>query len=110
MTEQEVIQLSNEVAKLYSVKPFTFKTAYDSKNVEFYEEVFWLVDDWQRLMPLAIEHGICVDPSLSENVYAVFSDKSGNDVEVPVRRTKHPTKERAVAVAILKALKAKKEK
>lgn len=50
MTEQEVIQLSNEVAVLYGITEYYIR-----------EEREYLVDDWQRLMPLVIENDLTID-------------------------------------------------
>lgn len=106
MTEQEVIQLSNEVAELYGID--AYEGWYSNDNIRVY-----LHQDWQRLMPLAVEHGV-LDIGFHTNDF----DEKWGEASIYKRKQKrftegleyHPTKERAVAVAILFALKAKKEK
>lgn len=93
MTEQDYIKLIDEVARLYNVAPVTLL-------------------NWDGLMPLAIEHEVNISHGFGTVTEAWFNNTGNDKFEHEFRETyaDHPTKERAVAVAILKALKAKKEK
>lgn len=96
MTEQEYIELRDEVAQLYKVS-------------------FGELMTWNGLMPLAIEHGVGYDPNHSDYVMAFFDVHNDYDYRIWQRQITekykdHPTKELAVSISILKALKAKKEK
>lgn len=109
MSEKEYMNLSIEVANLYTIQPHT--EMVDANGFDVVGMGKWLHDDWQRLMPLAIEHGIGCDAfgDTSGNAWTT-NDKTYIAKEFTELYVDHPTKERAVAVAILKALKARKEK
>jgi len=88
MTKQE---LSEKLAKAYGISDFKYANG-------------WLIVDTARIMELAFEHGVCADPCLRDNAYAVYSDAKGDDVEIAEPWRKHPTKKDAILWAVGLAL------
>lgn len=102
MTNQELISLSEKVAKLYKTSPSKKILAWSKSGDGV--KILPLYQDLERVMRLAIDQYVsifygksyvetwCKNCPLLDEVYA-----------------KHSTKEQAVIVAVMKALIAKKE-
>jgi len=95
-------QLSERIAELYGTHASEFleNTYYTDCHHEI-----WLVSDWNRLMPLAVENDIDIEHYFKQGYVGIssnleFSTESYAD---------HPSKEAATQVAIARALIAIKE-
>jgi len=88
-------QLSIRIGELYNLQPY-----------DCIIDTVWLVSDWNRLMPLAVENDVFYDciPNIGVAAYCFSSDEywDGNYAD-------HPPKEVATQVAIARALIAIKE-
>jgi len=100
-------QLSEWIAELYDVPAYktddVYMPDYKSQSADIGWRMKWLVSDWNRLMPLAVENRIDI---LQEATQVCAYPSQAMECE---NYTDHPSKEVATQVAIARALIAIKE-
>jgi len=100
MTNQELQELSKRVAEKFKVDAlYEELTPMTQENPCGDSISIWLHQDLERVMRLAIEH--CI--SLNFDSDMVTSDQFGHEY-YPEYYQDHDTRERAVIVAVMKAL------
>jgi hypothetical protein len=98
MTEQELQELSRRVAEKFGI-PAKYENYPDVAGYTY----TWLYQDLERVMRLAIEHGIGYKIySEYDQIEAHINDEEGTWVGEKI--SEHPSREQAVIVAIMKAL------
>lgn len=103
MTNQEKIELSKAVADKYGIEVFMLYPSFDEM---IDAEHYWLVADWNRIMPLAVEHKIGFSEDLNGETIIASYMSIFPELRVTVREdfADHPNKDEAVRIAICKAL------
>jgi hypothetical protein len=100
MTNEELQQLSQAVADKYGIEAYIVTGRTLDMRSGYIIHKLWLVDDWARLMPLAVEQGLDLMTSHKNIVGCTYYQNNMKQEQIK----DHPTKQQAVRVAILRAL------
>jgi len=95
MTNKELQELSKRVAEKFGI--------HFQAWVGNFESVIWLHQDLERVMRLAIEHGVSFRTFKEEEMIEGYVDDKYETTIIEEMKD-HDTREQAVIVAVLKAL------